>query len=268
MPRSRAGLVVLAALLAAPAAAHAATPVTTLDVFAAASLSQVFDELGAAFERAHPGTKVRFSFAGSQALAAQIEQGAGADVFASADDRWMEDARAHGRLDGAPVPFVRNRVVAIVPATDPGRVHDLEGFARGGLKLVVAADAVPVGRYTRLVLANLARQPGFPPDFAKRVLASVVSEEDNVKAVLGKVRLGEADGGFVYVSDATGAVRRYLHVIEIPAAASVVATYPVAVVRDSPHAELARAFVDLLLSPAGQAALARAGFEPIAPAKP
>ncbi len=268
MLRSRAGLAVLAVLLAAPAAARAAAPTATLDVLAAASLSQPFDELGAAFERAHPGTKVRFSFAGSQTLAAQLAQGADADVFASADDRWMDDARAHGRIAGDPTPFARNRVVAIVPATDPGRVHDLRGFARGGLKLVVAADAVPVGRYTRVVLGKLSHEPGFPPDFAQRVLANVVSEEDNVKAVLGKVRLGEADGGFVYVSDATGAVRRYLHVIEIPAAASVVATYPVAVVRDAPHAELARAFVDLLLSPAGQAALARAGFEPIAPAKP
>ncbi len=268
MRRLRAALVVLPLLLLVAPPARASSPTTTLTVFAAASLSQPFDALGVAFERAHPGTKVRFSFAGSQTLAAQLAQGADADVFASADERWMDDARAHGRLAGDPVPFVRNRVVAIVPASDPGRVHDLKGFARGGLKLVVAADAVPVGRYTRVVLGNLSHQPGFPPDFAQRVLASVVSEEDNVKAVLGKVRLGEADGGFVYVSDATGPVRRYLHVFEIPAAANVVATYPAAVVQGAPHAELARAFVDLLLSPAGQAALVRAGFEAVSPAKP
>ncbi len=266
---TRIALCWLALALAAPARAAAPPPVA-LTVFAAASLSEPFTELGARFERAHPGIVVRFSFAGSQQLALQLAQGAVADVFASADERWMRDAVANGRVQGAPRPFARNHLVAIVPATNPARLHGLPDFARSGVKLVIAADAVPAGRYARRAIAALARQPGFPAGYERRVLANVVSEEDNVKAVAGKVRLGEADAGFVYRSDVTGPIARFVRVFDLPGAADVIAAYPVALVRDAPQPAAAQAFVDLLCSPDGQVVLERHGFSPLpsSPATP
>jgi molybdate transport system substrate-binding protein len=234
----------------------------TVTVFAAASLSEAFTDLGARFHRIHPDLDVRFNFAGSQQLAAQLAQGAGADLFASADERWMQDVVSRGLATGTPVTFARNRLVVIVPATNPSRIGRLADLARPGVKLVIAADAVPAGRYARAVLAALARQPGYPADFARRALANVVSEEDNVKAVVGKVRLGEADAGIVYRSDVTRGVARYVRAFAIPAAANAIASYPVAALAGAPHPDAARAFIELLLSPEGQEALARHGFDP------
>ena len=162
-----------------PAAAQSRSE-SELVVFAAASLSGAFQALGATFERAHPGTRVRFNFAGSQQLAVQLEQGARADLFAPADERWMTYALDRGLLTGPPRRFARNRLVVILPASNPARIARLEDLARGGIKLVIGAEAVPVGGYTRRMLARLAEAPGFPADFARRVLANVVSEEENV----------------------------------------------------------------------------------------
>jgi molybdate transport system substrate-binding protein len=272
MTRERAGVRMVAALallLAAPVA-HAARAVTpggtTLTVFAAASLSDAFTELGHAFERAHPGVRVSLSFAGSQQLAAQLAQGAAADVFATADERWMQDAVGHGLVAGAPLPFARNRLAVIVPATDPARIGALGDLARGGVKLVIAADAVPVGRYARQLLANLGREPGMPADFTRRALANVVSEEDNVKGVVGKVRLGEADAGICYRSDVSRALARFVRVLPVPERANVVAEYPIAVLAHAARPDDARAFVELVRSAEGRALLARHGFD--APAAP
>jgi molybdate transport system substrate-binding protein len=258
---------VLLALLAyagdaTPAARRSAAPTQRITVFAAASLAEPFDELATLFRREHPGCEVRFSFAGSQQLASQLALGARADVFASADGRWMHEAVARGEVAGSPVIFAGNRLTVIVPAANPGRIATLRDLARSGVKLVLAADAVPAGRYARQVLTGLGRLPGYPPDFARRALRNRVSEEDNVKAVVGKVRLGEADAGIVYRSDVTPAVARDVHALEIPAAANVSAAYPVAVLRDAAQPEQARAFVALLLSPRGRAVLARHGFDP------
>ncbi len=247
---------------ASAAPARAAAPSTTLVVFAAASLAEPLTELGARFERSHPGIAVRFSFAGSQQLAAQLAQGARADVFASADERWMRDVASRGLLDGEPVAFARNRLAVIVPATNPARIGSLRDLARGGVKLVIAADAVPVGRYARQLLANLGREPGMPVDFTRRALANVVSEEDNVKGVVGKVRLGEADAGIVYRSDVSRAVARFVRTLEVPAGANVTADYPIATFAHAPQGEAARAFVALVRSPEGQAVLARHAFDP------
>ena len=159
-----------------------------------------------ASRRSHPGLTVRFNFAGSQQLALQIEQGAPADVFASADQRWMSYATEKGLVDGRRQVFARNRLVAIVPRTNPARIGSLQDLARRGIKLVLAAEAVPAGKYSREALQNLAGAPGFPPEYDRRVLANVVSQEENVKAVVAKVQLGEADAGLVYRSDVTPAV--------------------------------------------------------------
>ncbi len=264
------GIVVVALVAAAlaPAAPRAApgARTSTLSVFAAASLSDAFDEMGRSFEAAHSGWKVRMILAGSQQLATQIEQGARADVFASADERWMTYARDRGLIDGDAATFTRNRLVLIVPRTNPARIRRLQDLSRTGIKLVVGADAVPVGHYSRIVLRHLAKDPAYPPDFATRALRNVVSEEENVKSVVGKVQLGEADAGFVYRSDVTPAVARYVRAFEIPDGANVIAEYPIAVVRGTASPAEARAFIDLVRSPEGQQILARHGLMPLAAA--
>jgi len=241
---------------------------TTLEVFAAASLSDAFTEIGKKLERQRPGLTIRSNFAGSQQLATQIEQGAIADVFASADERWMAHAVERGLVSGEPAVFARNRLVVIIPKTNPARIHRLQDLARGGVKLVLGADAVPVGRYSRTVLRNLARDPAFGGDFATLTFRNVVSEEENVKSVVGKVQLGEADAGIVYRSDVTPTVARFIQVLEIPDRANVLASYPIALVTDAKEPDAARAFVDLVLSPEGQAILERRGLIPVAPAHP
>jgi len=189
-----------------------APPPSTLTVYAAASLTDAFRDLGRTLEAAHPGLTVRFNFAGSQQLALQIEQGAPADVFASADQRWMSYAAEKGLVAGESAIFARNRLVAIVPRTNPARIGGLPDLARRGTKVVVAAEAVPAGKYSREALEKLSTAPGFPPEYARRVLANVVSQEENVKAVVAKVQLGEADAGLVYRSDVTPSVSRYVRV--------------------------------------------------------
>ena len=245
-----------------------ADPASTLTVFAAASLTSAFTELGRTLEAAHPGLTVQFNFAGSQQLAAQIEQGAPADVFASADQRWMDHLAEKGLIEGEPAVFARNRLVVIVPRTNPARIGRLEDLARRGTKLVIAAEAVPAGAYTREALAKLARAPGFPAEYDRRVLGNVVSQEENVKGVVAKVQLGEADGGVVYRSDVTPAVARFVRVIEIPDEHNAIARYPVALVGQSRSAKTGRWFFDLVLSDEGQQVLARHGLMPAGAAEP
>ena len=261
-------LLLLPGALPSRAQAPAAPKRTTLQVFAAASLSDAFTEIGRQLERQRPGLRVQFNFAGSQLLAAQIEQGAAADVFASADERWMSYARQFQLLGGDPTIFARNPLVVIVPRSNPARIQRLQDLARGGVKLVLGADVVPVGRYSRIVLRNLAHEPGFAADYTSLVRRNVVSEEENVKSVVGKVQLGEADAGMVYRSDVTPAVARYLRVFAIPESANVLASYPMAIVAGAKEPEAARAYMDLVLSPQGQQVLERNGFIPLTKASP
>jgi molybdate transport system substrate-binding protein len=240
----------------------AAAPEPELTVFAAASLTGAFTELGAAFEQDHPGTRVRFNFAGSQQLTVQLEHGAEADVFASADERWMTYVAEQELLAGPPRLFAHNRLVAIVPKTNPARIGSLEDLARRGVKLVIAAEAVPVGAYTREALTKLGQVPDFPADFERRALANVVSQEENVKAVVAKVQLGEADAGIVYASDAIGNVARHLRVLPIPEPQNVLANYPLAVLAGAKAPEAAAAFADLVSGPVGQEVLQRFGHIP------
>lgn len=251
---------VLAALAALACGQGRKPPAPVLTVFAAASLAGPFDEIVARYRERHAGVTVHVNYAGSQQLAAQLEQGARADVFASADQRWMEHVRRRGLVSDPPVVFARNRLVAVIPESNPGGIHGLEDLGRAGLKLVLAADAAPAGRYSREVLGKLARLPGYPADYERRVLANVVSEEENVKAVVAKVHLGEADGGLVYRSDVTPALASRLEVLEIPDAANVIASYPVALLERGREPGAARAFLELLLGSEGRAALTRHGF--------
>ena len=235
---------------------------SNLTVFAAASLTGAFNELADTLQHRMPDLHIDINYAGSQQLALQIEQGAAADVFASADDPWMIEVRDSGLVNGEQPVFAHNRLVAIVPITNPAHIARLQDLARGGIKLVLADEAVPAGHYARIIIANLGRASGIPVNYVQRVLGNIVSNEDNVKGVVAKVQLGEADAGIVYVSDVTPAVAKQVTRIEIPEAANVIADYPVTVLRRSTNPGAARAFVDLLLSPTGQAVLARNGFIP------
>ncbi len=237
---------------------------STLNVYAAASLTEAFQELGQSLEQAHPGLVVRFNFAGSQQLALQIEQGAPADVFASADQRWMDYVIEKSQVTGEPAVFARNRLVAIVPRTNPARIGRLEDLARRGTKIVLAAEGVPVGKYSRDALAKLAGAEGYPKDYDRRVLANVVSQEENVKSVVAKVQLGEADAGIVYRSDVTPTVARYVRVFEIPDPYNSIASYPIAVLKSAGNPEAAHQFVALVTSPQGQAVLERHELLPAA----
>jgi molybdate transport system substrate-binding protein len=241
---------------------------STLTVYAAASLTDAFRELGRALEAEHSGLTVQFNFAGSQQLALQIEQGAPADVFASADQRWMSYASEKGLVEGGSAIFARNRLVAILPRSNPARIAGLPDLARRDIKLVLAAEAVPAGKYSREALEKLGASPGFPPEYARRVLANVVSQEENVKAVVAKVQLGEADAGLVYRSDVTPSVSRDVRVVTIDDPYNVIASYPIAVLKGARNPEAARRFVELVSSAAGQQTLQRHGLSPAAAAAP
>ncbi len=236
-----------------------------LTVFAAASLTDAFKTIGSAFEHGHPGTHVAFDFGASSLLRTQIEQGAPADLFASADTAQMEPLARSGKVRGV-MPFVRNQLVVVVPAANPGHIRGLEDLARPGLRLVITAEQVPIGRYTRLALAKMsapgARPRGTRVDFERRVLANVVSQEPNVRGLLTKVELGEADAAIVYASDAVAAGRK-VKVIPISERYNAIAVYPVAVVTGSSHPGEAGAFVQYLRSRPAQSVLRRYGFQPI-----
>jgi molybdate transport system substrate-binding protein len=254
MLRSRARLAaVLAAVALAlagcggdePSGGSSAAP-GELKVFAAASLTAAFTELGERFTAASGGTEVTFNFAGSQALATQIQQGAPADVFASADTTNMDKVRD---LVGTQQPFASNLLAIVVEKGNPRGVRTLDDLASSDLKVVLAAEEVPAGRYAKQVLdrAGVRVQP--------------VSQEDNVKAVVTKVSLGEADAGIVYVTDVTAGGDK-VEGVDIPEDQNVVATYPIATVKASRAQDPAQAFVDLVLSGEGQRVLKEHGFLP------
>ncbi len=252
----RISLPILTLILLSACASNAPRPDSVqLTVFAAASLTESFGEMATAFEASHPGVDVTLNFAGSNTLRAQIDQGAQADVFASANTKEMDALVTSGLVaEGAPQTFLTNRLVVITPTENPAGVSTFDDLTRPDLKLVLAAEDVPVGRYARQMLDNAGA------DFKAQVLANVVSNEADVKQVLAKVQLGEADAGIVYASDAVAAPE--LPVIEIPSEWNVLAKYPIAVLKDAPQPKLADEFVAFVLSPDGQSILQKWGFSP------
>ena len=244
-------------------AATTAPEGVTLNVFAAASLTGAFNEIGAAFSAAHPGVTVVFNFAGSNQLAAQIAAGAPADVFAAADGAQMDAAVESGRVEaGAARLFATNRLVVVYPADNPAGIESLPDLATPGTLVVLAAEEVPVGRYSLEFLDLAAADAAFDSGFKKAVLANVVSYEENVRSVLNKVALGEADAGIVYTSDLVGV--EGVSSLEIPDVLNILAEYPIAPLNDSAQPDAAATFVDLVLSAEGQAVLAEYGFGPAA----
>lgn len=233
-----------------------------LIVFAAASLTDAFAALGEAFRAQHRGHEVLFNFAGSQQLAQQIAGGAPGHVFASANLVQMEQVIASGRVAATTVqPFAANRLVVIFPQSNPGEIGSLQDLAQEGLRLVLAAEEVPVGRYT-LQFLEKASASGLGADYGTRVLGNVVSYELNVRAVLTKVALGEADAGIVYESDLVGKADAALGKLEIPDALNVEARYFIAPIEGNDATTTGAAFIDFVLSAEGQDILRQYGLGP------
>ncbi|MFI1658850.1 molybdate ABC transporter substrate-binding protein [Streptomyces sp. NPDC020472] len=220
-------------------------PQANLTVLAAASLTDVFKTAGAAYEKAHPGTKITFSFAGSQELVAQVAQGSPADVLVTADTKSMDKVKAD---TGTPAVIAKNRLVIATGKGNPFKVDELKDLADTELKVVLAAPEVPAGKYSKKILD------------AQKITVKPVSQEPNVRAVLSKVELGEADAGLVYKTDAESAKGK-VDAVEIPDAQNAVASYPAATLKDSKNAGAAAAFVVWLSSPEGQKILQDAGFQ-------
>lgn len=227
------------------AKSSAGAPTAKLTVLAAASLTDVFKTAGAAYEKEHPGTKVTFSFAGSQELAAQVKQGAPADALVTADTKTMDGLRSD---TGAATVIAKNRLVIATGKGNPKKVGALKDLADTKLKVVLAAPEVPVGRYSKKVLD------------AQKITVKPVSQEPNVRAVLTKVELGEADAGLVYKTDAATATGK-VDAVEIPDAQNAVAQYPAATLKSAKNADAAAAFVQWLSGPEAQKILQDAGFQ-------
>jgi len=234
-----------------------------LTVFAAASLTEAFTAIGKQFEAANPGMKVTFNFAGSQQLAQQIIQGAPADVFASANQPQIEAVVRNGLVDHTSVQtFTNNRLVVITPKNNPAHIQKLSDLRKPGLKLVLAAKEVPVGSYSLQFLDKASQDPSLGADYKAAVLKNVVSYEENVRAVLSKVILGEADAGIVYRSDISRGNADKVDELDIPDNLNVIASYYIAPVQASGQKELAKAFTKYVMSAAGKDTLRKYGFTP------
>ena len=246
-----------------PAGSSRPSPGGELTVFAAASLGRALDPVATAYEAANPGTTLTVSTDSSSALATQIEQGAPADVFLSADAANPQRLVDGGFAVGGTVAFAGNELAIITPTDNPGGLVDPFGLASDGVRVVAAGDEVPITRYAAQLVENLAAAPGAPAGFAAAYAANVVSREDNVGAVRAKVELGEGDAAIVYRTDAAGSGE--VAVIDVPDEVNVPATYAGVVVAASERADAARAFLDWLAGPDGQAILAGFGFLPPSP---
>jgi molybdate transport system substrate-binding protein len=244
----RAAVAVLLAACVSPTAGQS-PQVKDVTVFAAASLTDAFTRAGNEFARDNARVHFIFSFGSSSTLATQLTNGARADVFASADEETMRTVVDADLADGAPTRFASNRLRIAVAPGNPKRIASLADLARADIVLVLAAPSVPAGKYAQQALAKAG------------VTARPVSQEVDVRAVLNKVALGEADAGIVYVTDVISAGAR-VSGVDIPESAQVVALYPAAVLRDAKSPDEARAFVGYLVSPEGRTLLASFGFSP------
>jgi molybdate transport system substrate-binding protein len=244
------------------AAASTRGSVTAVDltIFAAASLAGVLADVKEAYSASHPGTTLAISTDSSAALATQIEQGAPADLFLSADMKTPAKLVRDGFSAGEPVTFARNKLTIVAPADNPAGVSSPADLAKPGLKVIAAGEEVPITKYARQLVANLAKEPGYPADFETAYTSNVVSQEDNVKAVIGKIEIGEGDAAIVYATDV--AASKDVTTIPVPDDANVTAKYAGIVVRASPDQEPARLFLAWLTGSDGQAVLSRFGFLP------
>jgi molybdate transport system substrate-binding protein len=269
MPRGalRSGLSALIALVcvacssstsAQPPAQGVAGEIT---VFAAASLTDVFNAMGGAFEEANPNAHITFNFASSGTLVNQLSQGARADVFAAADQNTMNIAIRSGAITGQAQLFARNSLIVVVPSANPAHVTSLKDLAHPGLKLVTADASVPIGQYTQTMLMKASANPDYGSDFRAKFQANVVSQQTDDKQIVAQVQLGEADAAVVYATDITPATQHQLTALQIPPEFNTEVEYPIAVSGGS-NSVGGEAFVRFVLSPAGQAMLKTWNFLP------
>jgi molybdate transport system substrate-binding protein len=245
---------------AAPSGTATAASGHGLTIFAAASLKGVLAKAKTAYETANAGTTLTISTDSSSALETQIEQGAPADVFLSADTTNPQKLVDKSLAAGAVTKFAGNLLTVIVPTDNPAYILSPKDLANAGVKVIAAGDAVPITKYATLLVGNLAKESGYPADFVTKYTANIVSKEDNVAAVVAKIELGEGDAGIVYVTDAKASTK--VGMIVVPATANVPATYSGVVVKASRNATAAAAFLTWFAGPDGQAILASFGFLP------
>ena len=235
-------------------------PAVELTIHAAASLKGALDAAKSAYEAADESITLVISTDSSAALETKIEQGAPADVFLSADTTNPKKLVEGGFATGAAVTFAGNKLTVIVPTDNPAGIATPADLAKAGVKIIEAGDEVPITKYAKLLVANLARESGYPAGFEAAYTANVASREENVKAVVAKIELGEGDAGIVYVTDAKASTK--VRTIDVPATANVPATYAGVVVKASANQAAASAFLTWFAGPDGQAILAQFGFLP------
>lgn len=237
----------------------------TVTVFAAGSLKGAFTEIAAAYEEQHPGREVVLNIDGTQALRAQIEQGARCDVFAAANQNHMDALMGKGFIENrSVVDFVENRVTVALPASNPGAIADLSDLGKTGAKVLIGTPDVPIGGYAREVLDAIAADPDYGQTYKEAVMANVISEETNVNNIIAKLLIGEADAGFTFTSDAVApAYADRLTTITIPDEYNVVARYPIGALRESAHPETADEFIAFVRSEGGREILRSYGFDPV-----
>jgi molybdate transport system substrate-binding protein len=231
-----------------------------LTILGAASLSGALDAAKTAYETASPGVTLVISTDSSSALETKIEQGAPADVFLSADTTNPAKLVTAGLANGAPVAFAGNKLTIIVPTDNPARITSPKDLARTGVTIIAAGDSVPITKYAKVLIANLAKQAGYPTGFEAAYDANIVSMEENVKAVVAKIELGQGDAAICYVTDAKASTK--VTTIDVPPTANVAASYSGVVVKASANAAAAQGFLTWLAGTDGQAVLATFGFLP------
>lgn len=277
--RARAAAALLLALLAAPIVGGCASsdsrgpanaPATAtgtkpgelveLLVLGAASLQDALEQAATAYEAATPGVRITVATDSSAALATRIEQGAPGDVFLSADTRNPDRLVAGGFAAGEPVAFATNSLAVIVPTENPAKLASPADLARPGVLVIAAGEGVPITGYATELIANLARQPGYPAGFADAYAANVATREASVRAVVAKLELGEGDAGIVYLTDAVASTA--VTSLPVPGGANVTATYAGLVLKESPNPAAAAAFLAWLAGPGGREILEPMGFGP------
>ena len=246
--------------VAPSAAAASSAAAVDLTIYAASSLKGALDAAKPAYESSHPGVTLTFSTDASSALETKIEQGAPADLFLSADTTNPKKLVDANLTVGPAVNFAGNKLTVIVPTTNPAKITTSADLAKPAVKVIAAGDAVPITKYANQTVANLAKEPGYPADFEAAYMKNIVSKEDNVKAVIAKLELGEGDAAIVYVTDAKASTK--VTTVDIPPTANVLAAYAGVVVKPSPNPTEAQAFLTWFAGPDGQAILGGLGFLP------
>lgn len=261
-------IALFAALVLASSAGFAEEP-KELTVFTAASLTGAFTEIGQMYEN-ETNISIVFNFDGSQVLRTQIENGAYADILVSANKKQMSALKDEGLMNNSTISiFIRNKPALIVPRDNPSNIQSISDLAKPGIKIVIGVKDVPVGDYTLQIMDKLASDATYGPEFKRKVMANVVSNETNVNYIVAKVALGEADAGIAYKSDVTEDLAAKITKIEIPDKYNVIAEYPIGVLKQSRYPAQAEEFINLVKSDEGKAILEKYGFEPVeAPAAP